>query len=744
MDVLPTTSPVALPNHVLQLVAGMFNAAPNAAYLKEFETAFTALGGDYSALAQGLGATATFARLYPASMSADAAINQFLDGLQLRDNAEAQAWMHAQVGTGKTAAQIMVQALAALVESTDPAFADAQKLLANKAAVAGYYALQMKGDSEDFAYLQSVLSKVEAGSDVSTPQALAALVAAGTGDTDPGTDPGDPDPGDPDPGDPDPGVQTVVIATAANQSTALLDLADGKLVRVSGENQTIGTANNADQTFDRISVLAAKGPVLQLTLDNTARVDAQLRIHQLVIADNPQDAADASAVRTLQLVSGGTRDTHNYINEIDAARVSRFELSGSQRLDISLNHAANADGPGQGVTALTVDGSAMTGALHVWMESTLANKVDANQTATFMAGQSSGDELEFSAGLATTAHTRVAGFETVAFHGGRFDATNATGVQLYKSNGAALQLSHLKAVENVQLGGYDAAAQTGSNPGGEQQFVTSQLGAGSTLNITAKSAAAGVQLIDTSGYATLNLKLDTAAVQPVAQKQFQLDLGKTAVDAQLNPLAPDLADYALASAVPLHHWTRTQLEKLVVTGGTGVLNGAVGDQLDLTSSALPSTIDTFDFSGYRGVVLATLGDPWISQIEGQAFNSGNTLVKVGAYGMAISDATHAAGLETVTTFEFTADALQDASAAGSSFVWNISHFKAFGAAGGSLGNLTVLDLAGVGVHDLGDMQLSQAGANVEITGVHGQHFKIVLAGVTATELGVENFKFATP
>ena len=68
----------------------------------------------------------------------------------------------------------------------------------------------------------------------------------------------------------------------------------------------------------------------------------------------------------------------------------------------------------------------------------------------------------------------------------------------------------------------------------------------------------------------------------------------------------------------------------------------------------------------------------------------------------------------------------------------------FGAAGGSLGNLTVLDLAGVGVHDLGDMQLSQAGGNVEITGVHGQHFKIVLAGVSATELGVENFKFATP
>ena len=42
------------------------------------------------------------------------------------------------------------------------------------------------------------------------------------------------------------------------------------------------------------------------------------------------------------------------------------------------------------------------------------------------------------------------------------------------------------------------------------------------------------------------------------------------------------------------------------------------------------------------------------------------------------------------------------------------------------------------------LQLSQAGANVEITGVHGQHFKIVLAGVSATELGVENFKFATP
>ena len=40
--------------NILKLVAGMFNAAPGAAYLQEFSEAFAAMGRDYGALARAL------------------------------------------------------------------------------------------------------------------------------------------------------------------------------------------------------------------------------------------------------------------------------------------------------------------------------------------------------------------------------------------------------------------------------------------------------------------------------------------------------------------------------------------------------------------------------------------------------------------------------------------------------------------------------------------------------------------
>ena len=734
-------------DNILKLVAGMFNAAPGAGYLKEFSDAFVAMGSDYSALARGLGASSAFKPLYPASMSDDAFATQFLSTLGLQLNLEAQTWVKAHVQAGKPYAQVMLEALVALVETKDASFADAQKLLTQKAVVAEYFSVTEAKSSDSLEYLQAVLSKVQTDSDLSTPAAIEALIKAGTADVDPGNpDPGNPDPGEPgNPGNPDPGnpgAEVVNIATEANASTTLSNLAASKVVWLSGKNQTIGSESNAEQRFGTIAIEAPKGEKLQLTLDNTARVDARLLVNLLMLRDDPQDASNLSAVRTLQLVSSGQRESFNYIQAIDAAKVSSFELSGTQKLDISINNAANYQGLPAQVSALKVDGSAMTGALHVWMESPLANAVDLNQNNSFVGGKSAQDGLEFSAGVLTTARTKVSGFETVSFHGGVFDAINTSGVKLYQSNGAQLQLTHLQAAETVEVGSYNAATQTGINHGGAQQSQTDQASAASVLNLTFKSSAAGLQEIATSGFTTLNIRLDTATTQAAAQKQFALDLSKTAVDVQMHPLQPLEADYALVSDVPASHWTKTQLSTVVVTGGSGLVNGAVDDKLDLSTVLLPASVKLLDVSGYQGSTTVAVDWPHVNTIEGVRYSTGNTTIKAGAYGLTGTDMQHMAGVESVTTFEFTADALSNASAAASPFVWSIHQFMGIREAGASVANLTVLDVGALGVHGLQDMQMNQEGADTVITGNAGQNFKIVLTGQTSAELGLENFAFA--
>ena len=75
---------------LLKWIAGLFDAAPGAAYLQEISAAHAALDGDWMALARGLGQTASFQQLYPADMSLDDFANQFLGSLGLAHWDDAQ------------------------------------------------------------------------------------------------------------------------------------------------------------------------------------------------------------------------------------------------------------------------------------------------------------------------------------------------------------------------------------------------------------------------------------------------------------------------------------------------------------------------------------------------------------------------------------------------------------------------------------------------------------------------------
>ena len=542
------------------------------------------------------------------------------------------------------------------------------------------------------------------------------------------------------------GVTSVVVATAGGANNNLIDLAANNGIVISGKNQTTGNNSNANQSFGKIDVQGADGATLAVKLDNTARIGGtgagKLTVADLSVTDLP---GNLSAVRTLNIESAGRRETTNEITSIKAEKVGTFNFTGTQALTVGLDAAANTAGPAAGVSALVVDASALAAAFTLNVASDIVNDVDANKTASFKAGASTKDALNFAAGVNTTAKTSVSGFETVSFKGGNFNAVNTTGVTLYKTDGTALTLTNLRGVENVELGSYNAATDTGSNVGGVQNFRTNAVSNDSALNLTAKFAAGAAQEINTKGFTTLNLKLDTLLAQTVG-KDFNLNLVKVAVDgadASVAVTSGGALAYANAAAVPVTDFTKSNLTNVVVTGGSSTA-AAVKDSLNLNT--LAPTVKLLDVSGYKGVVTATIGDALTTTITGVGtFTTGNTVVKVGAFGIAMTDAGHditAGDLATVTTFQFTADAAKDATGS-ADFQWKIAGFQGINATDGSLSNLTVLDLSALGIQGLADMNLTDTGTDVVITSNGTHNFEIVLTGVAnVSDLDLANFKFA--
>ena len=109
--------------NIHQLVAGIFNAAPGAAYLQDLAEAYVALGRDWSALAQALGQTSAFAQYYPETLSVSEYIDQFLGALGLADVQDARDWLAQHAQAGQAPALLMTEALIALEASTDPLYA---------------------------------------------------------------------------------------------------------------------------------------------------------------------------------------------------------------------------------------------------------------------------------------------------------------------------------------------------------------------------------------------------------------------------------------------------------------------------------------------------------------------------------------------------------------------------------------------------------------------------------------------
>lgn len=528
------------------------------------------------------------------------------------------------------------------------------------------------------------------------------------------------------------GVTSVVVATDSFVDTTLIDLAANNGIVLTGKNQTIGNNSNADQEFGDIDVLGADGAALTVTLQNTARIDGELYVDELVIED--ENATNQSAVRTLNIVSAGARNTTNEIGYIDAERVSTFNLSGTQALTAYIGDAANTDGAPAGVTNLVVNGSALGAKLDLTIDSSIVTTVDGtNHSAAFTGTAGATDVLTFDGAIVATGRTTVTGFETIRFTNvdtSDFDASGVTGVTAYEIVESShnpvsdFSLNHLRSTETVRINIDQFSSGHGLADDVAFEFAAATATAGSklTLDFYDSSAVNGNDVgfadngIAVRGFQTIDLKLGGGAG---TVENYTFDFGFQ--DSE-----------GLVKGDPLFDFAKVAAKTLVLSGGQATAAN-LGDSADL--GLLSSTLTLIDLSGYKGAVTAELDNPYVAGDSTSAPTaiSGNTLVKVNGFELNFTDADHVDA--TITTFQFTTDAVH------ASQDWTIDNFQSFNG-GGSLSNLSILDLSALGVNGLVDVIISDDGTDTTITSNEGKLFEIVLTGVLATDLSNENFKFA--
>ncbi|NEV61118.1 DUF4214 domain-containing protein [Thiorhodococcus minor] len=406
------------------------------------------------------------------------------------------------------------------------------------------------------------------------------------------------------------GVENVVIATDgvsvgfplfdnvvanAGDNTTLVDLEDGTMVTVSGKNQTLGDNSNNDQLFGPLQIQGADGETLDIDLDNTARVDGRLRIDSLQVEDEPLPATNESAVRTVNLTSGGERDTVNSVVDFQGERVTALNLDGSQDLGVRITDLASEPVESGETPAMMVNGAALEADLTIGMDAALLDNED-DDTLTATAGD---DDVLMLYGTVDTNAT-ISDFDVIQFGKrgdlglvtrvgsatadtvlrgatGTFDATNTdTGSYVIARLNGDLRLEALSGDITVDIGddtGNDgqvlaAAAAT-------LEFVATGTPGALNLNVVPEVAAGtfgpGASTVVVEGFETINVDLDRS-----------------------NSVGPE----NLFSTLDLNDDART----LTLQGG----NEDVAITMEL-ENALNTALTTVDFSEFEGEFRVPLG-----------------------------------------------------------------------------------------------------------------------------------------
>ncbi|EGV28516.1 Na-Ca exchanger/integrin-beta4 [Thiorhodococcus drewsii AZ1] len=413
------------------------------------------------------------------------------------------------------------------------------------------------------------------------------------------------------------------IASYGGDNTTLINVASGTGITVSGKNQTLGDKSDNPQYFGDLQVQGADGTTLDVDLDNTARVGGRLIVDSLQIEDQPPaPSANPSAVTTLNLTSGGQRDSSDVVKDLQAERVTTLNLDGTQDLGIRVTDLASTPVVSGDSPAMNVSASALTGDLNLGMDATLLD----NEDEDVLVGTAGTDDwLMLYNGVDTNAD--ISGFEMIQFgmrggpvsnhvkdaiEGGNtllgaqgtFDATNVDDVAKYviaRVDGD-LTLEGLSGEVNVDLG--DATGGNGQYlaGGAVPTFNFVATGTSDTLNLNAvdtldagnfaSSAIGGLDgtaagIINVEGFQTVNVDLDFSELT-----QFDINAANDEAG------DPNGILHALLA-------TDDAARTLTLSGGNA--SDLVDVKLELESE-LNTSLTTVDFRNFDGEVLDATWD----------------------------------------------------------------------------------------------------------------------------------------
>jgi hypothetical protein len=579
------------------------------------------------------------------------------------------------------------------------------------------------------------------------------------------------------------GLDSIVIATEADGDlgtpgiqtvdTSIIEAEEETTITVSGRNQTLGEGeSNDDQVFGDITITDDANENLELTLENTARVDGQLQLDTLTVDGTGDDEAN-SDVREVTLTSGGERNTSNAVTSFNGSSVNTLTLVGSQALGLIVSDMANLN-PDED-NALTVNAEDLEGDLTLGIQGpqlaegeddTLTGTDGDNDTLTFLGALDSDttvDEFENfqfgdtgGGGDPTDFNAATGGTGDV---GGTFDFANTSGdtgniLIANVDNAAGLTLDGLSGGTTVNIGD----TSTDQNDQGIDADVTLNGGGSGTINVNITDRVGedddllnSNNNLDISGFATINLDIarqDDAAgasthnVDLLVDDQVGIDLDGATIT------AADSANNFVTDA-------GGGLDALQVDGNTDslVITGADEDETDnlVLDQDLPASLSTIDVSGYSGSFTATLQDSVIEDPAnaGQVISANDDTVITASdedIDLTLTELTtdadaggggDAASVDFNTTIEFT-DAGTTANPSG----WTIDNFVSADLANATIDNFSILDLSGLGVGSFAELTLTQDGADTDIVDGSGE-WEITLTGVTTSDVAPsENFSFA--
>ncbi len=653
---------------IIQLVVGMFGAAPGASVLSDLVAAKEA-GQTVKQIAANVANTAEFKSIYPTFLTNQEFAERFVNNLvgsevAAADKAAAVTILVGQLNAGATRSNVVVDAINAVkaVPSTNTAWANAAAALANKVSVATYYSVDKQLSGASLAALQNVIATV-----TSTAASVTAANTAVDGTANVG--------------------QVFTLTTGADTFNGGAGVDTFNAVETTANTWTVGDALNGGAGSDTLNIT------------QTAAVTAPL-------------SATVSNIENVKVVTGGaaTLDTTSWtgLTSLNTTSAAAATLTASATSDVSatVSSVVGTDGAitingGKNVTvaaSATATSGAADAAAEISVGATTAaagavvvtNRMVADAAQQADVAVTGGTSVTITESLGNALNTTstqgnvtvTGGTATTAVTVNQDKAATASATVAGKVNGTvtisdrnAASATTAGVISTVSLNSYGTSTIDSS------AINTVDLaGTGGALTISRGALTA----VPTANTLALNLNGLSGAAASITDGEAAADDGFTTVNITSSTAASTVADLVVADATTINVAGDA---KVTFTANTGF--GAV-TAVTVTNTAGSSFGTAFGtgvlFAGGAGADTISLSNAFTKAIT---MGAGDDKVTYG--GAAGTGGSVAAGDGTDTIVM--TDAQADAADASSTFNTRFTGFEVLDVATGAA--TTTINLAGI-------------------------------------------------